>query len=89
MQGGAIWGLSQALYEKLTYEDGRTEIQGLTDYPMLSNGEIPPIDIALIEEPGRAPAGAGEVGVPSVIAAVCNAMEADTGHELNELPLTV
>ena len=89
VQGGAIWGLSQALYEKLTYEDGRTEIQGLTDYPMLSNGEIPPIDIALIEEPGRAPAGAGEVGVPSVIAAVCNAMEADTGHELNELPLTV
>ncbi len=89
VQGGAIWGLSQALHESLTYRDGAAAIGSLADYPMISNGRLPPIDISIVEAPGQPPAGAGEVGVSTVVAAVCNAMEAETGISFNELPLSV
>lgn len=89
IRGGALWGLSQALYETLLYEDGAAQITSLADYPMLDNGSLPPIEVALVEAPGEGPAGAGEVGVPTVIAAICNAMEAETGRAFNELPLAL
>jgi isoquinoline 1-oxidoreductase beta subunit len=87
VQGGAVWGLSQALYEGMTYRDGAAGIESLADYPMISNGNLPPIDIDLVQTPGLPPAGAGEVGVPSVIAAICNAAEAASGRMFNDLPL--
>lgn len=89
VEGGAVWGLSQALHENLTYRDGGAGIASLADYPMLGNGSLPPIDITLIEETGRAPGGVGEIGVPATVAAVCNAMEAATGRRFDELPLDV
>lgn len=87
VEGAAIWGLSQALLERVSYRDGAAEIASLADYPMLDNASLPPIDIALVEEPGRPPAGAGEIGIPTTVAAVGNAMEAATGRRFDALPL--
>lgn len=89
IEGGAVWGLSQALHEKLTFLDGGAGIASLADYPMLRTAALPPIDIALVEAAGRAPAGAGEIGVPTTVAAVCNAMEAATRRRFDTLPLDV
>lgn len=89
IEGGVVWGLSQALHENLTFREGGAAIASLADYPMLGNGALPPIDVALVEETGRAPGGAGEIGVPTTVAAVCNAMEASTGRRFDTLPLAV
>ncbi|MFV0513914.1 MAG: molybdopterin cofactor-binding domain-containing protein [Jhaorihella sp.] len=89
VEGGAIWGLSQALYEKLTFAEGAAMITSLADYPMQSNGTLPPIEIETVEMPGLSPAGAGEIGVPGTVAAIANAMEVATGTSFDALPLAV
>lgn len=90
IEGGAIWGLSMALRESLTFGDGRAQIDSLADYPVLSSDELPPIQIELVaptqDDP---PFGVGEIGVPSVIPAICNAMERATGQQFDRLPLAV
>lgn len=89
VQGGAVWGLSQALHEALVFEGGEAQVASLADYPMISTGQLPPIDISIVETPGEPPAGAGEIGVPTVIAAIANAMEAATGTMFDTLPLAL
>ncbi|AVO37553.1 molybdopterin cofactor-binding domain-containing protein [Pukyongiella litopenaei] len=89
VEGGAIWGLSQALCEKLTFAEGVAMIASIADYPMQSNGTLPPIEIETVETPGLSPAGAGEIGVPVTVAAIANAMEAATGVRFDALPLAV
>ncbi|MCP5075337.1 MAG: xanthine dehydrogenase family protein molybdopterin-binding subunit [Rhodobacteraceae bacterium] len=87
IEGGAIWGLSMALYEELAFAEGAAQIDSLADYPILMNGDLPPIHVELIEAAGHAPTGAGEIGVPTVIPALCNALEVATGHRFDALPL--
>lgn len=87
VEGGAVWGLSQALREGLKYREGAADLASLADYPMLGNGELPTIEVSLIEQAGQTPGGAGEVGVPTTVAATCNAMEAATGRRFDALPL--
>lgn len=89
VEGGVVWGLSQALHESLTFRAGGADLTSLADYPMLGTGALPAIDIAIVEEPGQAPGGVGEIGVPTTVAAVCNAMEAATGRRFDTLPLRV
>lgn len=90
IEGGAVWGLSMALEERLVYSNGCAEVDGLADYPVLRLDKLPPIEIQLIEDAGsERPCGVGEVGVPTVIPAVCNAMESATGKVFNALPLNI
>ena len=90
IEGGAIWGISMALSESLTYRDGRAQIDSLGDYPILGSDEVPPIDIKLIEpRPDDSPFGVGEIGVPTAIPAICNAMEQATGQQFDRLPLSI
>lgn len=79
-----------ALSESLTYGDGRAQIDSLGDYPMLGSDEVPPIHIELVP-PTRddPPFGVGEIGVPTVIPAICNAMEHATGQQFDHLPLNI
>lgn len=88
IEGGAIWAMSMALRETLIYDNGRAQIDSLGDYPMLVSDEVPPIQINLITpQSDDPPFGVGEIGVPTVIPAICNAMEHATGRQFNRLPL--
>jgi isoquinoline 1-oxidoreductase beta subunit len=88
IEGGAIWGLSMALWEQLVHADGAAQIDSLAQYRLPTVADLPPIHIHLMEpEPGAAPCGVGEVGVPTVIPAICNAFERATGRRFDRLPL--
>ncbi|MCP4933034.1 MAG: xanthine dehydrogenase family protein molybdopterin-binding subunit [bacterium] len=89
IEGGAIWGLSMALHEELEFENGAAQITGLADYPILTNDELPSIHIELINTAGVPPTGAGEIGIPTVIPALCNAMEVGTRRRFDALPLSI
>ena len=56
------------------------------DYPLLRVGEVPPIDVHLIESTER-PGGVGEPAVPGVAPALCSALHAATGRRFRRLPL--
>ena len=93
VEGGVVMGLGIALTEeRLWGDDGRLLNAGLLDYRIPTLGEVPPIEVTLVEGfPGAGPFGAkggGEPPIVPVAAAVANAVTDVTGAEVRELPLT-
>jgi isoquinoline 1-oxidoreductase beta subunit len=86
-EGSVIFGLSAALYGKITIKDGAA-VQGNFDtYRMVRLADAPRIDVHLVPSGGDIWGGAGEPGVPPVAAAVANAIFAATGKRIRTLPI--
>ena len=86
LMGGVIYGLSAALGNAITIENGRVQQTNFNNYPSLRQNQVPVVEVHLIpslEKPG----GLGEVGVPLVAPALVNAIAAATGQRIRELPI--
>ncbi len=86
MQGGLIFGLTAALYGRITIDKGRVQQSNFNDYRMLRINETPQIEVHLIKS-GEAPGGIGETGVTAAPPALGNALFAATGIRLRHLPI--
>jgi len=87
VESSVIFGLTAALYGKITIKDGAA-VQGNFDtYRMVRLAEAPKIDVHLAPSGGEVWGGAGEPAVPPVIAAVANAIFAATGKRIRTLPI--
>ena len=91
-EGAAVFGLGQALFEDLAYDDGQLLNGTLIDYRLPTFGDIPPIFTTFIMEGegGPGPYGAkgmGEGGILPVAPAIANAVFAATGKRLRTVPL--
>jgi CO/xanthine dehydrogenase Mo-binding subunit len=88
IHGGIAQGIGMALMEE--YVNGRTD--NLHDYLIPTVGDVPPIDIHLIEDPEPlGPWGAKGVGEPALVAtapAILNAIHDATGVRMREVPVT-
>jgi isoquinoline 1-oxidoreductase beta subunit len=86
-EGSVIFGLTAALYGKITIKDGAA-VQGNFDtYRMVRLAEAPKIDVHLVPSGGDVWGGAGEPAVPPIAAAVANAIFAATGKRIRTLPI--
>lgn len=85
--GAILDGLGAALYGKVTIENGAAAEQNFHLYRMLRMPEAPPIINVHFVESHEAPRGLGEMGLPPVAAALCNAIFAATGKRIRELPV--
>ena len=86
-QSSVIFGLSAALYGKITIKDGAA-VQGNFDtYRVVRLADAPKIDVHLTPSGGAVWGGAGEPAVPPVAAAVANAIFAATGKRIRTLPI--
>jgi isoquinoline 1-oxidoreductase beta subunit len=86
MQGGIIFGLSAALKDAITFENGRVQQRNFHDYQMVRMNEAPEIEVHIMPS-NEAPTGVGEPGVPPVAPAVANAIFAATGKRIRKLPI--
>ena len=86
IEGGVIFGLSAALYGRVTIAEGRIEQGNFDTYRVLRMREAPVIEVHVIESQ-EDPGGVGEPGTAGAIAAVANAVAAATGHRPLTLPL--
>jgi isoquinoline 1-oxidoreductase beta subunit len=86
VQGAIVFGLSAALFGKITLKDGRVEQSNFHDYRVLRMNEMPVIEVHIVPG-GDKPTGVGEPGVPPVAPAVANAVFALTGKRVRSLPL--
>jgi len=88
IHGGIAQGIGLALMEE--YHAGRTE--NLHDYLIPTFGDVPPIEVILIEDPEPlGPHGAKGVGEPALIPtapAIFNAMAHATGVRVRHAPAT-
>jgi isoquinoline 1-oxidoreductase beta subunit len=86
-EGSVIFGLTAALYGKITIKDGAA-VQGNFDtYRMVRLADAPRIEVHLVPSGGDIWGGAGEPAVPPVAAAVANAIFAATGRRIRTLPI--
>jgi isoquinoline 1-oxidoreductase beta subunit len=86
VEGAVVYGLSAALYEKITFKNGRVEQSNFDDYPMLRIDEMPRVEVHIVPST-EAPGGIGEPGLPPATPAVINAMFAATGKRIRTLPI--
>jgi isoquinoline 1-oxidoreductase beta subunit len=86
VQGAAIDGLSQALFQKVTFENGAAVQANFDTYPLLRMADAPPVEVKFLKT-NYPPTGLGEPALPPVIPALANAIFAATGVRLRELPI--
>jgi xanthine dehydrogenase YagR molybdenum-binding subunit len=92
--GGAIWGLSSALFEatEIDAKSARYINKNLADYLIPVNADTPSVEVLMIpEEDDRVNAlgikGIGEIGIVGMNAAVANAVFNATGTRVRDLPI--
>ncbi len=86
IEGSIAFGLSAALYGRVTFADGRVQQHNFNDAPVLRMNEMPRVDVHIMPS-SEAPGGAGEPGTAPVAPAVVNAIHAATGKRLRSLPI--
>ena len=85
MEGGIVFGLTAALKNGITLENGAVQESNFHDYPILQIDEMPVIEVYTIDSEDS-PSGVGEMGVPPIAPAVANAIFAATGQRLRQMP---
>ncbi len=86
-EGSVIFGLSAALYGKITIKNG-VPVEGNFDtYRMVRLAQAPKIDVYLLPSGGKAWGGAGEPATPPIGGAVANAIFAATGKRIRSFPI--
>ncbi|MCC5873675.1 MAG: xanthine dehydrogenase family protein molybdopterin-binding subunit [Gammaproteobacteria bacterium] len=93
MQGGAVQGIGWALNEEYIFSaEGIMENAGFLDYRIPVASDLPMIDTQIIEiaNPGHpyGVRGVGETPIVAPLAAVANAVNAATGLQMTELPMS-
>jgi isoquinoline 1-oxidoreductase subunit beta len=86
IQGGVIYGLTNALRAKITIEKGRVVQGNFDDYAPIRMNEIPKVEAYFVEST-EPPTGAGEPPIPPLAPAICNAMYAATKKRIRALPI--
>ncbi|HUY84757.1 MAG TPA: molybdopterin cofactor-binding domain-containing protein, partial [Steroidobacteraceae bacterium] len=86
MESAIVYGLSAALYGRITIEQGRVQQSNFNDYPVLRMHEMPMVEVHILPS-GENPGGVGEPGLPPLAPALVNAIFAATGKRLRSLPV--
>jgi isoquinoline 1-oxidoreductase subunit beta len=86
IESGIVYGLTAALYGAITIENGRVSQGNFDDYEMLRMADMPAVESVLVPSGGFW-GGGGEVAVPPMAPALCNALFAATGKRVRTLPL--
>jgi isoquinoline 1-oxidoreductase subunit beta len=85
IEGSAIFGLSAALGEKLSYKAGEPQQRNLGAYTLLRAAQTPIVTVKVMPTDNE-PGGIGEVGLPPVAPAIANAIAKLTGKRIRTLP---
>ncbi len=86
IESAMVFGLSAALYGRITFKDGRVEQGNFDSYPVLRMNEMPKVEVHIVPS-GEKPGGIGEPGLPALTPAVTNAIFAATGKRIRRLPI--
>jgi len=85
-ESAIVYGLAAALHGAITISRGRVEQSNFNNYPVLRMDEMPMIETHIVPSDEK-PTGAGELSVPPVVPALCNAIFAATGKRVRRLPI--
>lgn len=87
IQSSIAFGLSAALFEQITLENGRVQQTNFNNFPVVRMNEMPQIEVVLVDSTEK-PGGIGEPATALIGPAVANALFAATGKRVRKLPLS-
>ena len=88
VQGGAVMGISEALLEEVTFNEGAITTDDWMSYPILTMKDIPEIKVVLLNRPEVGSYAQGSEGANAIAAAAITAAIHDaTGKHIRRLPL--
>jgi isoquinoline 1-oxidoreductase len=88
VEGSVVQGLGGALFEAVEFANGRLANGTMATYRVPRFGDVPPIDVVLLDRPDLPSAGAGETPIVCVAPAIGSAVRA-FGEVLPALPVTL
>jgi isoquinoline 1-oxidoreductase beta subunit len=71
---------------EITVKDGKIQQSNFPNYRLLPMADAPDVEVDVVQT-DYAPAGAGEMGTPTVAPALVNAIFAATGKRIRRLPI--
>lgn len=86
IEGAIAFGLSATLKDEITIDKGRVQQSNFNTFRILPFEEMPKVEVYIVPSTGSI-GGIGEVGVPCVAPAICNAIFAATGKRIRKLPV--
>ena len=88
IEGGALMGLSHALYEEVTFDESGFTSRDWRTYPVLTMADIPEIKVVILPRPEVGAYGGGsEAANALAISAIASAFHDATGKVARKLPL--
>ncbi len=87
LEGGTIFGLTAALFGKISVKNGAIEQGNFDSYQMVRLAQAPRTEVHLALTGGKKWGGVGEPGTAPIAPAVANAIFAVTGKRIRRLPL--
>jgi len=89
-EGNLAFGLGQALFEEMHFDNGQLQNGNLGDYMIASFEDLPrDLNVSVLEYlPADEIHGIGETGLPPVMPAIGNAVYRATGVRIVDLPIT-
>jgi CO/xanthine dehydrogenase Mo-binding subunit len=88
VEGGAVMGISQALFEEVTFDESAITQDDWHGYPILTMAEVPEIKVVLLNNPKVGSYGGGSEAANALAApAIAAALHDATGKMLRRLPL--
>lgn len=88
LEGGFLQAASWALCEQVTWDRDGVTSRDWDTYPVLRFGNVPRIDVEILDRPEDKARGAGEASPGPTVAAIANAVFDATGLRLRRLPFT-
>ena len=88
VEGGAVQSASWTVREQVRFDRERITSAGWDSYPILRFTDIPEVIVRVMDAPGEAEVGSGEVAQGPVAGAIGNAVADAIGVRVRDLPLT-
>jgi isoquinoline 1-oxidoreductase beta subunit len=86
VEGGTLYGLSNAMYGEITATNGVIDQANFPDWRVMRMEEAPRTMEVTIIESNAPPGGVGEPPTPPAAPALANAVFAATGHRMRSMP---
>ena len=88
IEGGALMGLSHALYEEMTFDESGVTSRDWRSYPILTMADVPEIKVVILNHPEVGAYGGGsEAANALAVSAIAAAFFDATGKPARRLPL--
>ena len=87
VDGNIIFGLSNALSERISVKNGIVEQTNFHNYRIMRANEVPDIESRVLSTDNPS-SGVGELGIAMVAPAIANAIASLTGRRIRHQPLT-